>query len=477
MAAVASAQAKELRRRLVTQLAVALAAYSIAFAAFCAIAEEAIVPGIAEKIADATAPWTYLDEDQYLDVQQALVDAGRDPLDAWLASDGTYAVRDLTLYRAISAFKVPAAVAIYLVGCVVIVAVVLDRAFRAFDAIAMAVTRLLADPHRPIDLPDELSIARAELSEVRERSLAEQRAARAAEQRKNELVAYLAHDIKTPLTSVIGYTSLLAESPDLPPETRERYARTAYDKAVRLDGLIDEFFEITRYNLAAIPLERERIDVAMLCRQVADELFPEAEERGIAIDVAADDGMRAFVDPDKMARALSNVARNAVAYADEGSAVTIRATVQPASTQPAPGSRAAGKPAPCEPVAPDQAGFAAHAADGLPFASPGTAASAGSMAPAADGSSPASSGAVSPHALGATLHIAVENCGREISEAHLSSIFEKFFREDGARQTNRGGAGLGLAIAKEIVVAHGGVIDAHSDHGHTVFTIVVPLGL
>lgn len=70
--------------------------------------------------------------------------------------------------------------------------------------------------------------------------------------------------------------------------------------------------------------------------------------------------------------------------------------------------------------------------------------------------------------------IEVENRGREISPAHLQSIFEKFYREDAARSTNRGGAGLGLAIAKEIVAAHGGDIAARSDRGVTVFTLAVP---
>ena len=405
MRAAASAQAKDLRRRLALRLAGAVAVYTAVFAIACLIANETIVPDIADLVASATAPWSYLDEEQYLEVQQALADAGRNLLDTWITADGMYAVRDLSMYYAFSSLKIPVAVIIYLVGFVAIVVAVLNGAIRAFDAVSGAVTQLLADPTRPIFLPDELAIVRAEIGEVRERALADQRAAHAAEQRKNELVAYLAHDIKTPLTSVIGYTSLLAEAPDLPQETRERYARTAYDKAVRLDGLIDEFFEITRYNLAAIPIERDRVDAGVLCRQVADELFPEASERGIVVDVRAPEGIVAFIDPDKMARALSNIVRNAVAYAFEGTTVIVRA----------------------------EATAVGH------------------------------------------LRIAVENEGREISKAHLESIFEKFFREDGARGSNSGGAGLGLAIAKEIVVAHGGAISANSENGRTTFAIDVPL--
>jgi len=70
--------------------------------------------------------------------------------------------------------------------------------------------------------------------------------------------------------------------------------------------------------------------------------------------------------------------------------------------------------------------------------------------------------------------IRFENQGDPIPEPKLKVIFEKFYRLDAARATNRGGAGLGLAIAKEIVTAHGGAISCESTPEHTVFTIVLP---
>ena len=66
--------------------------------------------------------------------------------------------------------------------------------------------------------------------------------------------------------------------------------------------------------------------------------------------------------------------------------------------------------------------------------------------------------------------------GRELSPAHLERIFEKFFRADEARASSAGGAGLGLAIAREIARAHGGDIYAASDAGLTSFTIWIPQG-
>ena len=77
--------------------------------------------------------------------------------------------------------------------------------------------------------------------------------------RKNDLIAYLAHDLKTPLTSVIGYLALLDEAQDMPMEQKTKYVNIALSKARRLEKLINEFFDITRYNLQQIDLEKESV--------------------------------------------------------------------------------------------------------------------------------------------------------------------------------------------------------------------------
>ena len=277
------------------------------------------------------------------------------------------------------------------------------RSLRYFDELSRAVGGLLSDKEKPVELSRDLLITQSELNDIRLSSLADERAAKAAEQRKDELVAYLAHDIKTPLTSVLGYLLLLDEAPDMAPGTRRRYIKTAVDKAERLEGLIDEFFEITRYNLQSIPIEREQVDLTMLCQQVADESFPEAEARSLTLAVTGPKEAKAFVDPDKLARAVGNVVRNAVAFADSGTAVEI------------------------------------------------------SLEPDAD-----------------RWRLTIADQGKEISPAHLESIFEKFYREDASRSSASGRAGLGLAIAKEIVLAHKGTITAISEEGLTAFTITLP---
>ena len=70
--------------------------------------------------------------------------------------------------------------------------------------------------------------------------------------------------------------------------------------------------------------------------------------------------------------------------------------------------------------------------------------------------------------------VRVENTGPTIAPHHLERIFEQFFREDAARGAETGGAGLGLAIARQIVTAHGGTITARSQDGHTEFEVTLP---
>ena len=83
-------------------------------------------------------------------------------------------------------------------------ALALNRTLGYFDWLTAAVTQLVTHKEQPIELPDELAIVRADLTDARDAALASERAAVAAERRKNELVAYLAHDIRTPLTSVLA---------------------------------------------------------------------------------------------------------------------------------------------------------------------------------------------------------------------------------------------------------------------------------
>ena len=146
----------------------------------------------------------------------------------------------------------------FVLGIVLVVRSGINRALRYFDLLLDSVSDILAKSDGPVMLPGELAPTAMALNTIKATSEQNERAAKAAEDRKNELVVYLAHDIKTPLTSIIGYLTLLEESPDLPLEVRERYTGITLDKAYRLEELLDEFFEITRYNL---PVSYTHLDV------------------------------------------------------------------------------------------------------------------------------------------------------------------------------------------------------------------------
>ena len=111
-----------------------------------------------------------------------------------------------------------------------------------FDEVSAGMDRLAEESDDEITLSPELDFMENKLNQIKNNLEKQKKAVLDAEQRKNDLVVYLAHDIKTPLTSVIGYLSLLDEAPDMPPEQKEKYVGITLEKAYRLEQLINEFF-------------------------------------------------------------------------------------------------------------------------------------------------------------------------------------------------------------------------------------------
>lgn len=251
--------------------------------------------------------------------------------------------------------------------------------------------------------PVEYAEISAQMAEIKSDMQHQEQALKQEAARKNDLITYLAHDLKTPLTSVVGYLSLLEEAPDMPEEQKAKYTRITLDKALRLEKLINEFFEITRYNLQQIILEKEDIDLAFMLMQMADEFYPILREHGNRVDLKVKDNLTVYGDSEKLARVFNNILKNAIAYSDAGTEITIWAEENDNNVT-----------------------------------------------------------------------IYFRNYGKTIPAQRLDAIFEKFFRLDDARATNTGGAGLGLAIAKEIVTLHGGTIMADSRDRETTFVVSLP---
>ena len=291
--------------------------------------------------------------------------------------------------------------AVYLLGAFY---VVLGRFTRWLDRIGAAVHQVVDETGEQVALPGELVPLERDLRSI-QRSLAAGRAqAKEAEQRRQDLVAFLAHDLKTPLTSVLGYLNLLRDDPGLTAEQRAKYTGIALDKANRLGELIGEFFDITRMDFAALGEKGELIQLSLLLEQLSDEFYPAFAEKDLTCKCDIAPRLTVRGDADKLARVFDNVLRNAVNYSTPGGEVEIQASEREGWTE-----------------------------------------------------------------------IAIRNQGLEIPEQELTNIFQKFYRLDQARSTRTGGAGLGLAIAREIVERHGGAIRAESDGKRTSFVIRLPL--
>ena len=196
---------------------------------------------------------------------------------------------------------------------------------RYFREIDQGIDSLLSEQAEQIRLSPEMEPFERKLNSVRSILNQRERAARSAEQRKNELVLYLAHDIRTPLTSVLGYLDLLEEMPELPAEERAKYVHISLEKARRLERMISEFFEITRYNTQQITIDPKPVDLYYLLVQVIDEHIPLFTEHGNYVTLRAREPLQVWGDGEKLARVFNNLLKNAAAYSDPGTEVTVSA--------------------------------------------------------------------------------------------------------------------------------------------------------
>ena len=194
-----------------------------------------------------------------------------------------------------------------------------------FREVNQGIESLLADDEKQIQLSPEMLPFERKLNSVKQ-TLAERKMENAlAEQRKDELVMYLAHDIRTPLTSVIGYLNLLEEDPNMPPEQRAARVHIALEKAYRLETMVNEFFEITKYKSQKITLSKETIDLYYMLVQLSDELSPVLAPGGNTVTLHLDENLTIEADPEKLARVFNNILKNAASYSFPHTEIVISA--------------------------------------------------------------------------------------------------------------------------------------------------------
>lgn len=193
------------------------------------------------------------------------------------------------------------------------------------EEVIAATQKVYEQDNQPIELSEPLREVESQMNEIKMSMLFNQQIAKEAENKKNELVMYLAHDIRTPLTTVIGYLSLLDEAPDMPIEQKSKYIGIALEKAERLEMLINELFEITRYHTSSVHLEKQRVDLYALLAQVIDDFYPVLSQKGNTAKVSAEDDIVVVGDPEKLARVFNNLLKNAAAYSYPNTEITVTA--------------------------------------------------------------------------------------------------------------------------------------------------------
>lgn len=273
-----------------------------------------------------------------------------------------------------------------------------------FMEINRGIDSLVKEEEGEISLSPELSATEKKINLIKHTLEKQKLNVQLAEQRKNDLIVYLAHDLKTPLASVIGYLNLLHDEKEISEELREKYLSVSLDKAEHLEDLINEFFEIAKFHLSSIPLQYSTINLTRLFEMLLYEFQPMLQEKYLHCNLCIRENVMLRCDADKIQRVFDNLLRNAVSYSFDGTEIEIVVTE-----------------------------------------------------------------------CGETILIQIINCGDTIPEEKLERIFEQFYRVDFSRGTRNGGAGLGLAIARQIIELHNGRIVAKSENERIEFRVTLPI--
>jgi signal transduction histidine kinase len=222
---------------------------------------------------------------------------------------------------------------------------------------------------------------------------------------RRSLIAWVGHDLRTPLASVRAIVEALADGVVDDPDTVSRYLHTAQREIRSLSLLIDDLFELAQLEAGGLRLERLPNSISDLISDTIESFSELAARRGVNLEGSVEPGVDpVLMDAQLIGRALSNLLGNALRYTPADGHVQVQA-----------------------------------------------------------------------RKLAAGVLVEVQDTGEGISAADLPHIFERFYRGEKSRSRATGGAGLGLAIAKGIVEAHGGQISVESSAGQgTCFGFILP---
>ncbi|MDR9791423.1 HAMP domain-containing sensor histidine kinase [Aeribacillus sp. FSL K6-2848] len=149
-----------------------------------------------------------------------------------------------------------------------------------------------------------------------------------SESSKNQLVVNLAHDLRTPLTSVLGYLDLILNDENLTEEQVKHFLTIAFTKSQRLESLIDELFEITRMNYGMLPIEQKYINLSDLLHQLKEELYPVFTKNNLTARMNLPPYLPIIGDGELLARVFENLLMNATRYGYDGQFVDINGFIE-----------------------------------------------------------------------------------------------------------------------------------------------------
>jgi signal transduction histidine kinase len=236
-------------------------------------------------------------------------------------------------------------------------------------------------------------------------------------QTMRDLMANVSHDLRTPLTSISGFAGALVDGTVSGSEGAKEAGRIIGEEAERMRRLVEDLLYLGRIESGDVALQRDPVDLAELARAAQARFLFRAQESGIAFEVEAPESVTILGDPHRLGQVLDNLIENAFKHTPPTGSVVVAAALD-ATRAMGSGSR--------------------------------------------------------PVRTARTAVLSVHNTGSYIPPHEAERVFERFYQVDKAR-AGTGGRGLGLAIAREIVQAHGGKIELQSTpQSGTTFSVSIP---
>lgn len=175
-----------------------------------------------------------------------------------------------------------------------------------------------------VDLPKPLSDFEISLNNIKNKMSLQAFELKETEQQKNTMITYLAHDIRTPLTTIIGYQELINESDEITLNQVKDFNSITLRKSYYLKKLVDELFELTQFNISHMEIVKDKTNINILLTQIKEEFKPAMDVKDINCVIDTIDDAYVYVDGLQIGRVFENVINNAINYSEVGSELGIK---------------------------------------------------------------------------------------------------------------------------------------------------------